>query len=216
MKIPQTHSELLAALGTQLSFLQRSSDAFDAGNEEEAIRLATQVRVLVHQTSSSHALLNQLGLLESLRFVDTAVDSTVQRGVNGSGQLILKQTVSPGVLAGMGFGVGGFRFFPLLGGESAPRVSFNEWWEPDLVPPTSTERGISRRWLVLAMANQGGGTHVDPSLDARYSAFLANRTGLSISDTSSPIVNSVAHAAMRQIAHEVLLTLEDQSVTSVP
>lgn len=84
-------------------------------------------------------------------------------------------------------------------------------WEIDLVPPTSTERGISRKWLVLAMTNQGGGAHVDPSLDTRYTAFLANRAGLSISETSSPIVNSVASVAMRQIAHELLLTLEDQS-----
>jgi hypothetical protein len=90
-------------------------------------------------------------------------------------------------------------------------VSFADWWEHDVVPATSTEKGISRKWLVLAMTNQGGGAHVGPSLDARYAAFLANRAGLSIVAVSPPIVNSVAHVAMRQIAHEVLLTLEGQA-----
>jgi hypothetical protein len=211
MKIPQTHSELLAALATQIDFLHRSSAAFDAGHQDEAIRLATHVRVLVHQTSSSHALLAQLGLLESLAFVDTAIDSSVKREIGSQGQIMLRQTMSPGVLAGIGLAMDGFRFSPLLGGENAPRVSFAEWWEPDLVPATSTEKGISRKWLVLTMTNQGGGAHVDPSLDARYAAFLANRAGLSIVETSPPIVNSVAHVAMRQIAHEILLTLNDQS-----
>jgi hypothetical protein len=210
MKIPQTRSELLAALGTQMDFLRRSSAAFDAGHQNEAIRLATPVRVLVHQTASSHALLAQLGLLDSLGFVDTAVDARVKREVGPHGQTMLRQTTSPGVLAGIGLEAGGLRFFPLMGGEKAPRVAFADWWEPDLVPPTATERGISRKWLVLAMTNQGGGAHVDPSVDARYAAFLANQAGLSISDTSSPIVNSVAHVAMRQIAHEILLTLEDK------
>ena len=139
MKIPQTHSELLSALRTQIAFLRRSSAAFDAGQQDEAIRLATHVRILVHQTTSSHALLAQLGLLESLAFVDTAIDSSVKREIGPQGRILLRQTMSPGVLAGIGLAADGFRFSPLLGGEDSPRVHLLIGGSPTWYPQRLTK-----------------------------------------------------------------------------
>lgn len=58
-------------LKVQLEFLNSSSRAYDEGDSSEAIRLAVTVRVLCHSTNSSHALLDQLGILDTLMFVDT-------------------------------------------------------------------------------------------------------------------------------------------------
>jgi hypothetical protein len=203
MKIPQSQSDLVAALQAQVGFLRSSSATFDAGNEDEALRLATTTRVLVHQTGQSHALLQQLGLLDTLQFLDTAVDTSVKQTVLPNGRIQLTQTMSPGLLAGITIG----KLVPLLGGEQSPSVPFLDWWTRELVPSTATTPAISRRWLVTTMANQAGGAHVDPKIDAHLLAFIANRVGMNIESASPPIRNSVAKVAMRQIAHELLATL---------
>src|SRR5665213_2469278 len=45
----------------QLRFLARSSILFDQGHEDEAIRLATSLRVIFNDTKSSISLLTHLG-----------------------------------------------------------------------------------------------------------------------------------------------------------
>jgi hypothetical protein len=52
--------------------LELSNDAFDAGKRAEAKRLAVTLRVLFHNTKTSHALINQLGLQDTLTWVATA------------------------------------------------------------------------------------------------------------------------------------------------
>jgi hypothetical protein len=68
-----SHAELEQHLAEQVSFLRVSAQAFDAGLEAEAKRLATSIRVLVHDTGISKSLIGQLGLKESMRFEDTTL-----------------------------------------------------------------------------------------------------------------------------------------------
>jgi hypothetical protein len=70
--VPQSPDQLRAQLKDQLAFIARSANAFDAGATEEAKRIATAVRVLVHDTKASISLLRQLSLKETA-FRDTAV-----------------------------------------------------------------------------------------------------------------------------------------------
>lgn len=48
-------------LSKQLGFLGRSCEAYDAGYIDEAVRIATVIRVLVHDTNRSNSLLKHLG-----------------------------------------------------------------------------------------------------------------------------------------------------------
>jgi hypothetical protein len=48
-------------LQRQLGFMENSARAYDAGHRDEAIRLATSLRVLFHQTPKSTSLLRHLG-----------------------------------------------------------------------------------------------------------------------------------------------------------
>lgn len=61
-------------LRDQFDFLETSGAGFDAGRTAEAKRLATTIRVLVHDTAASTSLLRQLGVKDDLRFVDTSVE----------------------------------------------------------------------------------------------------------------------------------------------
>lgn len=72
----------------------------------------------------------------------------------------------------------------------------------------------SRKQLILVLANQEGGAHVDPALDARYDA-LARKNGLGWSvthgGTNQPFNGNVVSVAVRQIAYEVIETLTRES-----
>lgn len=73
-KVERTPDEIMDALRVQIRFLVASCKAFDAGETMEALRIATSLRVLLYQTSNSHSLLGQAGLLEKLYVLDSAGD----------------------------------------------------------------------------------------------------------------------------------------------
>jgi hypothetical protein len=68
----QSSEDLVAHLKDQVGFLRASGAAYDAGQHSEAKRLASTIRLLVHDTSRSTSLLRQLEVKDALRFVDTA------------------------------------------------------------------------------------------------------------------------------------------------
>lgn len=71
-KTSEERPVLVEKLKTQLRFLERSAESYDQGFEDEALRLATIVRVLVHDTDRSHSLLGQLEIKDKLKWIDTA------------------------------------------------------------------------------------------------------------------------------------------------
>ena len=63
-------------LGRQLGFIERSCRDFDAGHKDEAIRIATSLRVLFHDTNNATSLLThlkakQIKLLATIADVDS-------------------------------------------------------------------------------------------------------------------------------------------------
>ena len=48
-------------LKEQLQFIKRSCDAYDQGAENEALRIATSLRVIFHNTTQSVSLMAHLG-----------------------------------------------------------------------------------------------------------------------------------------------------------
>lgn len=102
----------------------------------------------------------------------------------------------------------------------SPR-EFDGWWTDPLIETFATEERFSRSDLVNIMANQDGGAHVDPTLDRDYASLCSDSLGLSFSmgppdDNPPPVKNNVAHASLRQVAFEVLLTLERAGVIQDP
>jgi hypothetical protein len=210
-----SHAELEQHLAEQVSFLRVSARAFDAGFEAEAKRLATSIRVLVHDTRSSKSLIGQIGLKASMRFEDTTIRREVlPPGLTAwpAGTIVLDSGIT---VTQMTFGPdGGAKFAAPLDDVAperiGPPVEFAQWWEPAILTDTQGNE-FSRRSLVLALTNQDGGAHVGTKLAAGYAALVkANslgRMGAGPGQEMRPLLN-IALATVRQIAHELLRTLE--------
>ncbi|WP_156852879.1 hypothetical protein [Aeromonas jandaei] len=191
-------------LSRQLAFLKRSCDSFDAGFHDEAIRIATVIRVLVHQTKSSTSLLKHLNAT-TISLLSTAPPT------------------NPNVVMSMGMGTimmssDGASYFPSLGDtpfqESIP---VSKWWEQEVMIMGSVR--LTRRKIVLAAANQDGGAHVDTKLNSEYEALTMPGFAGSIcyhgpsSTKEIPLENS-HYVCLRQFGYELLNSVELRSKAS--
>ena len=68
----RTQAELEQSLKAQLKLLADYCNQYDAGNWEYVYPMSTTLRVLLKDTHTCHSLLGQLGLKDSLQFVDSA------------------------------------------------------------------------------------------------------------------------------------------------
>lgn len=196
----QSNVELEAHLQEQIDFLNASANAFDDGFEGEAKRIAVAIRVLVHDTKSSRSLLRQLDR-KDVPFLDSSLP--LQEG----------NLSSHSGLTAILLNSDGASFVAMLDNGSAEPVwtDFDHWWNTDVFVDEGGRR-LSRKELVLGMANQDGGAHVDPRLDVAYAA-LSRGNSLGWIVGSGPIptegrpLAGPERAAMRQVGHEVLKTL---------
>lgn len=188
--------DFVAQLKRQLSFLKRSTVAYDLGHHDEAIRMATVIRVLLHQTSKSTSLLQHLNA-EKINLLSTAKCEDIETVFYYMGLGILQ------------VGSNGPSYQPGLGeGWTKQLIPAQQWWE-QVVYVLSPDVRLSRKNIVLAAANQDGGAHVDSKLTPDY-AELAKDGGLGFllvdqdgMECDEQITN--AHfVAIRQMTYELL------------
>jgi hypothetical protein len=200
VKVPQTPADLKTHLEDSIYFLEASAAAFDAGYENEAKRMAITLRVLLHDTKSSKSLLSQLGQ-KSIQFYDTAKPFDPRNLVGHGGLVAIR------------YGPEGARVVPVLDEPwhgQARKVDFDAWWNTPIFADLK-RRIVTRKQLVLAVANEDGGGHVDPKLDEAY-GNLSRHYSLGWysvkTDTRPEPIAGAERAAIRQIAHEMLKTLK--------
>lgn len=201
-RVQRPKEELKRELAEQLQLLRHSCELFDSGLEAAGKHIALSLRVLVHQHGQSRALLDQLGL-RSMRFLDSA------------GPLKPRNLLSEFNLVAIRVTNSGARYVPLVATGSLPRpmqrISFVEWWNNPVLKDDSG-RTFCRRELVLHVADTDGGAHVDPELDEAYMA-LSRANSLGWEFRAGDIVKALDGrpelACMRQLAHEVLSTINE-------
>lgn len=205
----QLNQDLLEHLQAQVRFMYRSSDSFDQGDEDEATRLAAALRILLHVHGQSVGLLTQLGL-KRMPFLDSA------RPIN------LRNLLSECTLTIQEVGIDMARWRPQLVQSDLRRPvgrPFDDWWNRPVIRLPAAGEVFSRKDLVLFQADQDGGAHVDPSLDERhYRLSRSNALGweFRVGDQPGRPMNSPVLACIRQIAHEVLGTLQRQVPAAIP
>lgn len=198
-RVPQTTGELQVHLQEQIGFLERSAQSFDDSFHDEAKRLAVTMRLLLHDTGHSRSLLSQLGI-KGQRFCDTAFPFDPHNLAAYAG------------LASVKIGSGPTRHAAPLDGDDPSGfrwIDFDEWWNA-VIFRYDGGRELTRRDLILAVANQDGGAHVDPALNADYARLSReNALGRYTADASGTIpLHGAELVSVRQVAHEVLKTLK--------
>lgn len=200
--VKPTRTRLINKLQEQIRFIQRSCHAFDQGAEEEALRIATSLRVIFHDTSTSTSIVSHVGL-KSKRICSSS------RGY-GNWQDYLSHQINLNSSQPI-------RMVPLLG-DTLKELSIENWWSKE---PVFTHNGqtYSRRKIVLSAANKDGGAHVDEQLDTYYEVLCAGEYALGITGNltyngNPPFPQGVviypanAHFALiRQFAHELLVSI---------
>src|SRR5687768_15612162 len=174
-------------LKKQLSFIENSCMAYDQGQVNEAIRIATSLRILLHDTALS------ISLLTHLDAKDIRLLSTCRVGE------IKPNTIFFDGLAG--FSLGGPK--PKLGNSSsAISMPVKGWWEQFVIA-----RGpafvLSRKIIVLTAANKDGGAHVDDELPEEYLQLIRG-VYEKISVGEPEFVSDHHLLYLRQMGYEIL------------
>jgi hypothetical protein len=150
-------SDFRAYLRQQLGFLKRSIESFDAGFRDEAMRMATVIRVLVHDTKQSTSLLTYLGVKATARLLTTSPLRPAD-----------EHTVFQIGMGIMRLGQGGSPYRPSFGKYGWALIPVEEWWTQTIHVFDGGKTHVSRKTMVLGAANKQGGAHVDPKLSGEF------------------------------------------------
>ena len=190
-----------------LSVLCSTYDSLD--KEVLALPISTAIRVLVHDTEKSTSLLKHLGK-KDIEFLSTNYEIS-----NESVHLGLVRRINAGVNNGIG---GEARYWPLCSEKYFPMPNskksliFINWWEREVIfsLPNSS---LTRKDLVLAVANKDGGAHFESTVKKNYDDYRHSYSGGSTlvgikSGVKRGYDNIPIYPAIRQIAYELLRTLK--------
>jgi hypothetical protein len=201
--VRRTDEDLLEALRQQFELLKGACSRYDAGSDLEAINIAARLRVILQPPKSLVALLH---LAKDLRFRDTSTHRLDPDRNPHIANIRFKFTPT------------GPRWQPLRDDwpEGQPKRSpqrFHLWWTEPIMPMSGPE-GLdltpqySRQDVVLSVANQDGGAHVNHR-DAAYDQLTRDHFTYEVATSAGdyqPVQGNPVNACLRQIAHEVLVT----------
>jgi len=200
MTYQKSNQMLLKDFQTQIRFLKSSTESFDGGFEDEAKRLATSLRVLLHDAQYP-SLFSTLGIKNNFLFATSA------------NRYLPINLVAYTGLVGMSFTVGGeAKYQPICKQSDGTQniwVYFDDWWNQIIIDDKTNI--FSRRDIVLYAANKDGGTHIDPKIENKYyELILNNSVGWECceNDISRPMDNNLVYASIRQIVHEFLFSVD--------
>ena len=186
-------------LAKQLGFLARSCKSYGEGHIDEAIRIATVIRVLVHDTKNCVSLLKHLGAA-NINLASTVANIDVSRTVwfLGMGQF----TASSSTL----------KYSENLGDDSIKiSLPVTAWWNQIIYVRGSLK--LSRKMIVLGAADKDGGAHIDAKLTPEYAALAESGAIGSLvykgHDFHVTVQTENVHLGyIRQMGHEILKSTE--------
>ncbi len=181
----------------------------ESGRDIIALPISTAIRVLMHDTSNSISLLSHLGRKNG-KWLSTNFKDTREHVHLG-----LVRRINVGVVDGMG---GEAKYWPLCDEryfprrDNGPMLDQKVWWEEEVIFQ-SNDSSLTRKDLVLTMANKDGGAHFDQKIQKKYDDFRHSWSGGStLVGTKSGTVrgydNVPVRPAIRQIGYEILRTLK--------
>jgi hypothetical protein len=164
-KVQRDQEDLKDQLRKQYKFLCHSLENALNGDSDEIYRLATTIRILIHNTRNSTSLLQQINpeiqLIDTSRPVITPNTTSHPPSKFYSGGLVRLSLPRGWVLSPAST--------PLY-------TNIQSWWERNLFIENNTV--FTRKLITLWIADTDGGAHVDPLLDQKY--YQISRKGSTV------------------------------------
>lgn len=210
-----TNQEFQESLNEQLYFLESSIISY-SDVEFEAKRVAATIRILVHDTNNSISLLKSLNQKGTLKFINSAPPNdgklhsmTGMVGVRKSNLnqyfgLVAKVNQDNKLIA-----VPLFQQHLLEWYKNYNELRFNDWWEMEIINLDGV--GITRRELILTVANKDGGAHVDHALSEKYHEIKISKLILNIRGNETEFEKNVVFASVVQIGWELLNSIKKEN-----
>lgn len=200
--------ETLLHLKEQIGFLKTSAKLFDEGNVSEGKRLALTIRILVHDTNKSKSLIEQMGIKQKIKFLNTALPKPL---APAGAKMVFLQYYSLVLmrLANDGCYYKSLQAIPEVTAKATCESDFNSWWD-QIVIFHSEKISFSRRDVILFVANKDGGAHIDSKLPTDYSELSrGDYFGMCyVKDGETTSIIDIHLHTIRQIAEELMRTLE--------
>jgi hypothetical protein len=197
-KVPVSNQAMTRHLFDRIRFLKKSCRDYDAGDEAEFSNIALSLRILFHKTRMSTPLIEQAGVNDfNVPSYSISIDPTELMDIHPLSLLRIEN--------------GTMRHVPRLANTSMvpQNLPYREWWEQEVLRGPSRVV-FTRKSLVLYVADQDGGAHVDATLDKPYHDLKnTGSTGIVFHGPHGPkSVMEVEKAYMRHIAFEFLSVVE--------
>lgn len=213
INIERESSDYIEALEEQLEFLINNCKNFDSGNFKYAKQIATNIRVLVHDTRTSQSLLQLLNRKESMKFL-----TTVSSPKNVVFQIGLVIPVDVFIQSDSNHYTSEPWFIPTFTKSKNKKwVSFDTWYSQNVL--TCDPTSFSRKQLITYVANKDGGAHIDKSLPEDFyhlskgisSMLYRNHGPINTHNYEKGEPYKYLHlSSIRQIAHELILSLRKE------
>jgi hypothetical protein len=194
-------------IAKQLELIISSCRLFDAGNREEAIRIADAVRVILDRTpTKGRSLLHEY-------FGD--------RVIQLRSTTMLNSPTDSHFLGFMGLEANTGRFRPFLNDTRRDTLlPLNEWWDEPVIKLNEENETISRKEIILGALKKDGNVGTDRQTLENYQRLVMG-LGLkalvrTVDGRQVAIVFENANlAALRQIGHELLTSADVKVVYPV-
>jgi hypothetical protein len=186
--------------------------------EIEAKRIATIVRILLHDTTNSTSLLKLLGIKDTISYLDTSAPNdgrlhsmTGMSGVRGS-----NSNQYLGLVAKINTG-GSLIATPLYRQhleewyQGYLKLNFADWWGKEIINIKGHKH--TRSNLILTVANQDGGAHIhkDKTLPSEYYATKNSNLTLNIQGVETEFERNIVYASIAQIGWELLNSIDNDT-----
>lgn len=196
---------LRAKLEEQLKLLKNSSELYDKGKVEEALNIATRLRVLFYDTSKSTSLLKQLNQKETVQLLSTLEDNSQHSSMKN----INVQWAIPIMLTSNG------QRPDLDKSLKNEFVSIEEWLNEIVI--TLDGKTYSRIKIIKATAHKDGGAHIE--IKDKDLMLLTEKFGqFTFTENNLPRTQDISnhhYILLRQFAYEVLHSEELYSANSL-
>lgn len=201
-RVKLNKNEVYEKYNEQIQLLIKRCKDFDNGEIIETLSIATILRNLLHDNSNSRSksLLKQIGRKE--RFLNSETEK-----IKSSTGKISRSLLTYSLLGNIKH-----NWQPIFDNPNAKLVSFVDWWNEYIILIDYEGNKFTRKDIIKTLVDQDGGAHQDTSIDSKFYNLTRNNSmkiklgnGNKWNDVNSPVSYIV-----RQIAHEVLRSLESQ------